>query len=177
MGNALSCASQCCCCGAVLGLIPSCCFAGSRRRANPDLAAVPESPYFSPQWLTDALHSAGTIPAEVSVASVSIGEIILDMEGEELKNGGGLAGGKTVKVKEIQYSGIPEAQLQHLPTSCIEKHVHSDDVVPKDFGERAFMSMLLGETENTPVNFRFSFATMLIGQDRLWLANREGSLI
>jgi hypothetical protein len=37
--------------------------------------------------------------------------------------------------------------------------------------------MLLGETENTPVNFRFSFATMLIGQDRLWLANREGSLI
>lgn len=124
-----ACAS-CLCCGAAAQCIPKQCFAAQTARSNPNFEAVPEDPRFSAEWLSQALQQRGKLPAGASVTSLNIGEIILDMEGEELKNGGGLAGGQTVRVKEIEYGGnLSVEERARLPSSLIQKHIESDNVM------------------------------------------------
>ena len=142
--------ASCICCGAAAQCIPAQCFTAHKHRANQDFEAVPETAQFDAAWLTGVLHRSGKLPAGGSVASVNIGEIILDMEGEELKNGGGLAGGQTVRVKDIEYSGSLTAEDRaRLPNSLIQKHIQSDNVIKVvgSWQERLGISFLVGSVQ------------------------------
>ena len=126
-----------------------------------DHDAVPESPHFDAAWLTAALRRSGVLRAPSAVSALTVGEIVLENEGgENILNGGGFAGGRTVRVSGIAYSHAPVAaapaagQQQHaqerqpeaegeaLPTSLIQKWCTSDDLVPADAGGRLAMLLL-----------------------------------
>ena len=78
--------------------IPKQCFRATARRKSPDVASVPATPQFDAAWLTDALRRSGDLPPNGVVASADVGEILLEVEGgEDIKNGGGIAGGRTVR--------------------------------------------------------------------------------
>ena len=123
-----------------------CSQAAKKFRDHPNFEAVPETPQFDAEWLTRALQRDGGLPAAASVASVSVGEIVVDMEGEELKNGGGLAGGQTVRVKDIEYGGSLSAEERaRLPRSLIQKHIETDNTLKEAPLEvRMLWTVLLG---------------------------------
>jgi hypothetical protein len=151
------CASQLAC---------SCCFQASRRRGKPDHEAVPEVPQFSAEWLTAALRRGCPAAMEKGVsraaalqrvASLQHGQIdVATEDGGEVANGGGLAGGKTMRVSKITYTaegtgssggsgdGVP------LPASMIAKWCSDIDVVggskdhPDSTYERVFLGWILG---------------------------------
>ena len=107
---------------------------------EPDLEAVPESPEFSAAWLTAAFRRSGLLPPGVHVRELSVGEIKLEVEGDaDILNGGGLAGGRTVRVSGISYSGG-----EGLPSSLIQKWCSSHDIVPWDLGGRLWQYALFG---------------------------------
>ena len=67
--------------------------------------------------------------------SADVGEILLEVEGgEDIKNGGGIAGGRTVRVKDIAYSPGAEG-----PAALVEKWCSTDDTVPKEVSGRLFI--------------------------------------
>ena len=104
---------------------------------EPDLCEVPASPRFSTAWLTAALRRSGVLPASLAVSEAAVGEIKLEVEGgDALLNGGGFAGGKTVRVSGIAYEQAAEGEgatasaTASLPRSCIQKWCSSVDILP-----------------------------------------------
>lgn len=118
----------------VVQLIPSRCFNASRRRAAPDHAAVPKTPSFSVEWLSAALLRSGTLPAGGTVSGLQHAEVAIavDDADDDVINGGGLAGGRTVRITGITYTyngAAADAAAAGLPTSIIQKLCDDQDVV------------------------------------------------
>ena len=151
-----------CCAPCLLQLPCSRCFRARRRRAKPDHEAVPPTPQFDAAWLTAALRrgSLGPKAAAHRVCRLTHSEIAMDVDdGGEVLNGGGLAGGRTVRVSGIAYepavasAAAPrrdQSQAEPLPSSLIAKCRDDLDVVggskdhPDSLVERLFVGWLLG---------------------------------
>ena len=110
-----------CCTPCASQLLCSCCFKASRRRSKPDNEAVPAEPQFSAAWLSAALRrgcpasadSGGPLAARVHrVASLQHGQLsVATDDGGEVINGGGLAGGRTMRVSKITYERVPGTEI------------------------------------------------------------------
>lgn len=137
------------CVPCALQLVCSSCFVANRRRARPDHSKVPSSPQFTVQWLDGALRQGGWLPKGVTVSGLRHTEISIsvDEDADDVINGGGLAGGRTVRVREISYSG---AAAPSLPRSMIQKWCNDVDVVggsadhPNSLGERIVIDYIIG---------------------------------
>ena len=156
-----------CCTPCTSQLICSRCFKAHRRRAKPDHEAVPQIPQFSADWLTKALRrgcpaaDATGVPdaaAAYRATDLQHGEVSVETEdGGEVINGGGLAGGRTIRVSRIQYAAeaategrVADAGRDALPRSLIAKWCSDIDVVggstarPNSVYERVFLGWILG---------------------------------
>jgi hypothetical protein len=100
---------------------------------------VPESAqHLDAQWLSSALVGAGTLPAGTSVTNLTVGEIVIEVDGgEDILNGGGVAGAKTLRVKDIEYAGAEYLENKKnvrvpgsAPSTLIEKWASTADTVP-----------------------------------------------
>lgn len=147
-------------------LICSCCFKAQRRRAKPDHEAVPKVPQFSADWLTKALRRGCPAADETRVPDVAAAFRVIDLQhgevsvetedGGEVINGGGLAGGRTIRVSGIEYAAEvsegrrSDAGRKALPRSMIAKWCSDIDVVggstarPNSVYDRVFLGWILG---------------------------------
>ena len=138
-----------CCIPCSLQLLCSPCFVATRRRSRPDYSKVPDSPQFTAQWLDGALRNSGLLPEGVNVSGLRHAEISITVDdgADDVINGGGLAGGRTVRIREIDYSGPASSTL---PRSMIQKWCNDVDVVggsvdhPDSLGERIVLDYVIG---------------------------------
>ena len=139
------------CTPCALQLPCSCCLKASRRRARPDHVAVPRSPHFTVEWLNAALRRSGLLETGVSVSELMHSEVTISVEddaaADDVINGGGLAGGRTVRIRDISYTG---PATNHLPKSMIQKWCDDLDIVggndahPDSLGERIVIDWVIG---------------------------------
>jgi hypothetical protein len=118
----------------------SCASAAAQRR-SPDLDAVPLVAQFDKAWLTAALRRSAVLAPGAAVTAMTVGDIKIDVAGgEALENGGGLAGGKTVRFTDITYGGGAGG----APSAMVEKWLSTEDGVLQrgvaGLLERAFTS-------------------------------------
>ena len=132
----------------------------ARSSVQPKLDEVPQSPEFDALWLTGALRRSGVLPLEAAVREMRVGEIKLENTGgDDILNGGGFAGGRTVRIDGIVYdhgaennrgessagtagdgaaaarATAPRSSLERLPRALIQKWTSSADGIMKDLSD------------------------------------------
>lgn len=105
---------------------------------------VPASPRVDTAWINDALRRGGCLQDGATVTASSCDDIKLEVEdGEDVENGGGIAGAKILRIQGLEYSGGSLDTV--LPLGLIHKWCTDAEIVPSDWQDRAFVFVVLAQ--------------------------------